>query len=150
MAQPGSHALVFRVMRLARPSLTPEDTLRFSIQQDFVPDAAAAAQQPHLASTLPAGYPFAGRVQLDPAGGGEGQGGGLSGLLALPQSFGLVYLGETFSAYVTVCNNSDQPVTNVAVKVGAAARGVEVGARHHWELSTLLILGYQCLKSGSL
>ena len=115
MAQSPQHALVFRIMRLSRPSLTPEDPLRFSLGHDLSADGAAGGD-PQLASALPASsYPFAGRLALGGSGGGgdAAAAGGLSGLLALPQSFGLVYLGESFQAYVTVCNYSDLPAANV-------------------------------------
>lgn len=36
--------------------------------------------------------------------------------MLLPQSFGSIYLGETFSCYICVHNESDKPVKNVAVK----------------------------------
>jgi hypothetical protein len=134
MAQPGaSHALVFRIMRLARPSLAQEEALRFDMDHDLIADASAAAL-PQLGSALPASYPFAGRVHLVEPGQA-----GLSGLLCLPQAFGLVYLGEMFQAYVTVCNYSDQAVTNVAVKV--RARGDFLS----WGEQVLLQLGAWCV-----
>ena len=34
---------------------------------------------------------------------------GLSGTLTLPQSFGDIYLGETFSCYISLCNSA--PIT---------------------------------------
>lgn len=88
-----------RIMRLARPGLPAEDALRLDLASDFGSDVAAAAAagaQPQLGSALPASsYPFAGRVQLDPLA-PPGPQLSQSGLLALPQAFGLVYLGEAF------------------------------------------------------
>ena len=38
---------------------------------------------------------------------------GLSGLLTLPQSFGDIYLGETFSCYISLCNVAPIKLANV-------------------------------------
>jgi hypothetical protein len=40
----------------------------------------------------------------------------LSNLLVLPSSFGNIYLGETFSSYVSVNNESNQVITSVSIK----------------------------------
>lgn len=37
--------------------------------------------------------------------------------LLLPQSFGNIYLGETFSCYVCVHNCTSEPVTGLSLKV---------------------------------
>ena len=39
-------------------------------------------------------------------------------LLVLPQNFGNIFLGETFSSYISVHNDSSSLVTSVNVKVG--------------------------------
>ena len=41
----------------------------------------------------------------------------LSGMLALPQSFGDIYLGETFSCYISLCNISRMELSQVGLKV---------------------------------
>jgi hypothetical protein len=41
---------------------------------------------------------------------------GITGMLVLPQSFGTIYLGETFTSYISVGNHSDRPVTAVGIK----------------------------------
>ncbi|RKO98008.1 hypothetical protein CXG81DRAFT_20860 [Caulochytrium protostelioides] len=41
---------------------------------------------------------------------------GVSQLLCLPPAFGNIYLGETFSGYLCINNESKQPVSNVSVK----------------------------------
>jgi hypothetical protein len=41
---------------------------------------------------------------------------GLSGLLLLPQSFGAIYLGETFCSYISVNNSSTSEVRDVTIK----------------------------------
>lgn len=42
---------------------------------------------------------------------------GLTPMLLLPQSFGNIYLGETFSCTIRVLNTSPQPIYGVVVKV---------------------------------
>ena len=42
---------------------------------------------------------------------------GLSGMLTLPQSFGDIYLGETFSCYISLCNAAPIKLANVGLKV---------------------------------
>ena len=41
----------------------------------------------------------------------------LSGMMMLPQSFGDIYLGETFSCYISMCNCSAVSLSNVGLKV---------------------------------
>lgn len=41
---------------------------------------------------------------------------GFSSLLSLPHSFGSIYLGETFSSYISINNPSQSDVTNVVIK----------------------------------
>ncbi|GLT82903.1 hypothetical protein SLE2022_012310 [Rubroshorea leprosula] len=41
---------------------------------------------------------------------------GLSGLLVLPQSFGAIYLGETFCSYISINNSSNFEVRDVIIK----------------------------------
>ena len=41
----------------------------------------------------------------------------LSGMLALPQSFGDIYLGETFTCYISLCNTSPMALAKVGLKV---------------------------------
>ena len=44
-------------------------------------------------------------------------GAALSGMLALPQSFGDIFLGETFSCYISLCNTSAIELAQVGLKV---------------------------------
>ncbi|KAK9785606.1 hypothetical protein WJX73_006078 [Symbiochloris irregularis] len=37
-------------------------------------------------------------------------------MLKLPQSFGVIYLGEAFCTYISVSNTSSEPVTNIVIK----------------------------------
>ncbi|GKV00911.1 hypothetical protein SLEP1_g13520 [Rubroshorea leprosula] len=41
---------------------------------------------------------------------------GLSGLLVLPQSFGAIYLGETFCSYISINNSSNYEVRDIIIK----------------------------------
>ncbi|KAJ7968536.1 trafficking protein particle complex subunit 13 [Quillaja saponaria] len=41
---------------------------------------------------------------------------GLSGLLVLPQSFGAIYLGETFCSYISINNSSNFEVRDIVIK----------------------------------
>ena len=41
----------------------------------------------------------------------------LSGMLALPQSFGDIYLGETFTCHISLCNTSPMALAKVGLKV---------------------------------
>ena len=41
----------------------------------------------------------------------------LSGMLTLPQSFGDIYLGETFSCYISLCNVAPVELAHVGLKV---------------------------------
>merc|ERR1719305_1953177 len=42
---------------------------------------------------------------------------GLSGTLTLPQSFGDIYLGETFSCYISLCNVAPIELSHVGLKI---------------------------------
>jgi trafficking protein particle complex subunit 13 len=82
--------LVFRVMRLARPSLAYDNCLRVDLIEDMGPDRP---MQPSMQSSLlPASLmsAYAERVQLPSAVDCMN----VTGLLQLPDSFGRVYLGE--------------------------------------------------------
>ncbi|WAR23492.1 TPC13-like protein [Mya arenaria] len=43
---------------------------------------------------------------------------GVSDLLTLPQNFGNIFLGETFSSYISVHNDSNQNCSDILLKVG--------------------------------
>lgn len=82
--------LVFSLSRLGPAEFSLDQPTRFQLAQDMVPDSLAA--QRSAMPALAAGG-FAGRVQADaarPTSGGATGG----GLLALPQAFGSVYLGQ--------------------------------------------------------
>ena len=92
------HALGFRVMRLCKPSLQSENPFRLDLATDLTAAwEPGRAQQPPLdASTAP----FADRTQLHSPEGAWG----LEGLLELPQSFGVIYLGEVLGLCLSICS----------------------------------------------
>ncbi|KAI4296706.1 hypothetical protein L6164_036644 [Bauhinia variegata] len=119
----GSHSLAFRVMRLCRPTLHVEppiclDLTDFLIGEDLLDDPMAAGNVPRLLSDL----------HLTDSGGSDpnyrsrfllhdsSDAMGLSGLLMLPQSFGAIYLGETFCSYISINNSSNFEVKDVLIK----------------------------------
>ena len=103
----GASALQFRVMRLPRPTLEMESPLRFA-PEDLLGTCVPVDSLPR-----PSSEAFERRLDLFAAEGASG----LSGTLVLPQSFGVVHLGETFASYVSVSNASDRVARDVAVKV---------------------------------
>ncbi|MQL90692.1 hypothetical protein Taro_023301 [Colocasia esculenta] len=121
------HSLAFRVMRLCRPSFQVEDAILrldpFDLfaGEDLFDDPSVS---PHLldrATTAPsregggAGggeFSYRGRFQLqDPI-----DAMALPGFLMLPQSFGAIYLGETFCSYISVNNRSNFEARDVVIK----------------------------------
>ena len=80
------HALGFRVMRLCRPALSVEPTLRVH-RDDLTPDPPVpdpTVGRGNIAHVPSADVPFANRTRLDhPA-----DALGMAGMLVLPQSFG--------------------------------------------------------------
>ncbi|XP_054799961.1 uncharacterized protein LOC129304361 isoform X2 [Prosopis cineraria] len=120
----GSHSLAFRVMRLCRPSvhadppllLDPADLL---IGEDLLDDPIAADSVPrligsdtHVADHGSSDPNYCGRFLLHHSFDAMG----LSGLLVLPQSFGAIYLGETFCSYISINNSSNFEVRDVIIK----------------------------------
>mmetsp|Transcript_130 Transcript_130/g.468 ORF Transcript_130/g.468 Transcript_130/m.468 type:complete len:451 (+) Transcript_130:290-1642(+) len=113
---PASHGdpvqqLGFRVMRLCKPSFHVELPLRLNLGEDMgaeLADKIKSGEVEEAACTVP----FSTRVQmmdsLDAS--------GLTGAMELPQSFGTIYLGETFCSYISVVNYSDEVVTSVVIK----------------------------------
>jgi len=91
------HSLALKVMRLTRPTLGQIPIVQSSgkdLEQDLF--SSSLKEDVNTLGTLPAVLP--------------------GGLLVLPQSFGNIYLGETFSSYVCVHNDSTEVCTNVHVR----------------------------------
>lgn len=91
------HLLALKVMRLTRPSLYTTHPVA-SESRYFTCNLLNAALKKDLGSPDKLEYFSSGN------------------LLMLPQSFGNIYLGETFSCYMSVHNDSQQTVTNVSVQ----------------------------------
>lgn len=90
------HLVALKVMRLTKPALVSPNIvtcdskdLPGNILNNYLKDDATAVSQ---METLAAGQ-----------------------FLLLPQSFGNIYLGETFSCYVCVHNETNQPVQSVSI-----------------------------------
>jgi len=83
-----------KVMRLSKPKF------HFGLPVPFiVPPADTSASETSIAESA---------ELVDPA---------LSGMLSLPHSFGDIYLGETFSCFVSLANKSALELVQVALKV---------------------------------
>ena len=103
----GASALQFRVMRLPRPTLEIESPLGFAAE-DLLGTCVPRDSIPH-----PSSEAFERRLDLFAAEDASG----MTGMLLLPQNFGVVHLGETFASYVSVSNSSDRVARDVAIKV---------------------------------
>jgi len=90
--------LVLKVMRLTRPSFFPTIPV-ITDSRDLAGDTFLQLMQRDICSD-PSGVPLA-----------------VGPLLVLPQNFGNIFLGETFSSYISVHNDSTSTVTSVLVKV---------------------------------
>lgn len=103
MAGAGPHILTFYVVRLAKPLLDLDGALRLDLENDFKAggsafEPAATSAPPDPPSTGEERGRFASRIDLgDPL-----SSLGLRGPLALPPSFGPVYLGEQFACLVSL------------------------------------------------
>jgi hypothetical protein len=104
VTDPTDHLLALKVMRLTRPSLgaasniiTAEnkDLPQKTLNQLLLNDSASVDGL----ETMAAGQ-----------------------FLMLPQSFGNIYLGETFSSYICVHNCTKIPVSSVSVKTDSCVR----------------------------
>ena len=148
---PATQSLAFRVMRLCRPSfhvdtpllLDPSDLI---LGEDIFDDPLAATHLPllidtHLTNPIDSSdLSYRSRFLLQT----PFDSFGLTGLLVLPQSFGLhsspclskiclslsktnsfyfilrraIYLGETFCSYISINNSSNFEVRDIVIKVG--------------------------------
>ncbi|KAF5820751.1 putative trafficking protein particle complex subunit 13 [Helianthus annuus] len=115
-----TQSLAFRVMRLCRPTFQVETPLRFELSdlilgEDLLDDPSAAPQLRHLLHTIDSStdLTYTNRFLLrdDPS-----DAMGLPGMLVLPQSFGAIYLGETFCSYISINNSSSFEVRDIIIK----------------------------------
>ncbi|KAK3005377.1 hypothetical protein RJ639_016781 [Escallonia herrerae] len=122
--QAAPHSLAFRVMRLCKPTFHVETPLRFDpfdllTGEDLLNDPVAAQHLPRLlgsqsinSKSTESDLTYRSRFLLqDPY-----DAVGLSGLLVLPQSFGAIYLGETFCSYVSINNSSNFEARDIVIK----------------------------------
>ena len=91
------HCLALKVMRLTRPSLGQS-----SLVQTSALDIGSEVMEQHQTSDVNTGP---GLTNLAPG-----------CLLVLPQSFGNIYLGETFTSYVCVHNDSTEVCSTVVLR----------------------------------
>ncbi|KAI7751685.1 hypothetical protein M8C21_026204 [Ambrosia artemisiifolia] len=119
-----SHSVAFRVMRLCRPTFHVETPLRFDVSdlilgEDVLDDPSAGPQlrrllQSHttnIDSSTDLTYTNRFLLSHDPS-----DPMGLPGMLVLPQSFGAIYLGETFCSYISINNSSSFEVRDIIIK----------------------------------
>ena len=72
--------------------------------------------KPSFHTSLPVPFPPAKSTSGDP-----NPGVAITSMLALPQSFGDIFLGETFSCYISLCNISPIELAHVGLKVGGGS-----------------------------
>ncbi|KAK7362862.1 hypothetical protein VNO77_04986 [Canavalia gladiata] len=101
-------------MRLCRPSFNVDPPLRLDpsdlfIGEDLFDDPSAS---PNLTNSHDSDPDYRSRFLLHHFSDAMG----LSGLLVLPQSFGAIYLGETFCSYISINNSSNSEVREVIIK----------------------------------
>ncbi|KAF5811924.1 putative trafficking protein particle complex subunit 13 [Helianthus annuus] len=116
------HSLAFRVMRLCRPTFHVETPLQFDpcdlvVGEDLFDSPSAAPRHllhSHSASndSSSADLTYRNRFVL----GDDSDAMGLPGLLVLPQSFGAIYLGETFCSYISINNSSNFDARDIIIK----------------------------------
>ncbi|CAA0835839.1 Unknown protein, partial [Striga hermonthica] len=112
-------------MRLCRPTVHVDTSpLKFNpcdllFSEDLFDDPTAAAGLPRLLSSQsnpsvvdPSDLTYRNRFLLQHPTDSLG----LPGLLVLPQSFGAIYLGETFCSYISINNSSSFEVRDVVIK----------------------------------
>lgn len=114
------HLVALKVMRLTKPALiSPKivtcdsKDLPGNILNNFLKDDATAVTQ---METLAAGQ-----------------------FLLLPQSFGNIYLGETFSCYVCVHNETNQPVQSVSIKADLQTNSQRIPLTTQQSLSPIML-----------
>ncbi|KAJ2551801.1 hypothetical protein EV175_003556 [Coemansia sp. RSA 1933] len=107
-----THPLTLKVMRLSRPALA--DTRQFPLDSPATP-IAQALQEADLNRPTQSGQVFS-DLSL-PTDSHPLDAFPLSEALILPRAFGTMYLGETFSAHLCLCNESPLVVRDIAMSV---------------------------------
>lgn len=114
------HLVALKVMRLTKPALVypkiitcDSKDLPGNILNNYLKDDAASVTQ---METLAAGQ-----------------------FLLLPQSFGNIYLGETFSCYVCVHNETNQPVQSVSIKADLQTNSQRIPLTTHQNQTSVML-----------
>ncbi|KAK9057996.1 hypothetical protein SSX86_022836 [Deinandra increscens subsp. villosa] len=115
----GTQSLAFRVMRLCRPTFHVETPLRFDLSDLIVgeDDDDPQSQFRRLLqsqSSTTTDLTYTNRFLLHDDHPSDAM--GLPGMLVLPQSFGAIYLGETFCSYISINNSSSFEVRDIVIK----------------------------------
>ena len=108
--QEAPHLLAMKVMRLSRPSFgqTPNQVLIAGESELSVGKSILNQLQADNLSLKSTNSIVANDLAADHT---------LSNIMVLPNGFGNIYLGETFSSYICINNDSDFNVSGVAVRV---------------------------------
>ncbi|KAJ3036052.1 hypothetical protein HDV00_003099 [Rhizophlyctis rosea] len=121
MGDSAQHLLSLKVMRLSRPAFVLANPLPYEPSPGLLGEEALANIAADEVTELrtPIGeliYPD--QTNIDPSSPPALRLGefGLSNFLALPSSFGNIYLGETFSSYLCINNESGAAVQEVGIK----------------------------------
>lgn len=117
------HSLLFKVLRLRPAAFDLPNQSRFDFAEDIGPEAAKVN-----GAIINAHLPFSERVQLR-----TGTIPGISGTLVLSQAFGSVYLGQTLSLAISLCNTSPAAAKNIGIRVSTLKKE-DVSRHHHSQL----------------
>lgn len=109
---PGDHQLALKVMRLTRPSLIINPSV--NCESTDLPQQYFNKLLKEDITTVPGAESLV-----------AGQ------FLLLPQAFGNIYLGETFSSYICVYNCTTAPVNSVSVKADLQSNNTRVSLPIH-------------------
>ncbi|KAI8326043.1 DUF974-domain-containing protein [Martensiomyces pterosporus] len=108
-----SHPLTLKVMRLSRPSLST--TLQLPLDASTASVLAPSLRD--LAQNRPTDSGLVFSDTHIPSDSHPLENFPVTETLVLPRSFGTMYLGETFSAHMCVCNDSTFSVRDVSIRV---------------------------------
>lgn len=106
------HLLSLKVMRLSRPQLTSTLPIYYESNPDKNSPLVEGLDSLNI-SDLTASHP----IDVNKANGLQIRDFGLSQMLKLPSAFGNIYLGENFSTFISINNESPFPVHQVGVKI---------------------------------
>lgn len=110
--EPAEHLLALKVMRLTRPTLISPNIVTSEnkdIPQNLLNDA----------------------LKIDPTAVADAETLAAGQFMLLPQSFGNIYLGETFSSYVCVYNCTKHPIDTVSVKADLQSNSTRITLPMH-------------------